>query len=188
MNLSEREKRLAMIALPIALIGILLVVWSFVFNQADDTAVSQATAERFEDLFVKIKNVETQKSQNLILRKKLGNEKGEFITEKDVLKMVAEIEQTAGNSGVQIKNWDPNVNKRSKPLAQLDIKVSLECQFTQLIAFLNAIRNAKYVCQPTALRTKLKDPNQPNLEVSMTLTTYLLNAAPEPVTPSLVQR
>jgi Tfp pilus assembly protein PilO len=188
MNLSEREKRLAMITLPVAIVGILLMGWKVMFSQSDQARISQATAERFEELFVKIKNVEAQKSQNRQLRKKLGIEKGEFVSENDVLKMVAEIEQVAGQSGVQIKNWDPNVNKRAKPLAQLDIKITMECQFTQLVSFFTNLRKSKYACQPMELRARLKDPQQPNLEVSMTLTTYLLNSAPEPVSPTLVKR
>ncbi|MGC9327337.1 MAG: type 4a pilus biogenesis protein PilO, partial [Candidatus Hinthialibacter sp.] len=139
-------------------------------------------------LFVKIKNVETQKSRNQLLRQKLGSMDGEFIGENEVLALVAELEQTAGSSGVQIKNWDPNINKRAKPFAQLDLKISLECQFEQLIQFLNAVRRAKYICQPTALRVKLKDQKQPNLDVSLTLSTYLLDAKPAPASPSLAQR
>lgn len=188
MTFSEREKRLLLITVAAALLGVLILGWKFVSNQIVDSTVSEATAERFEDLFAKIKNVESQKNANLLLRKKLGNESGEFIGEDEILKLIAEIEQVAGKSGVQMKNWNPTINKRTKPLAQLDVKVNLECQFDQLINFFNNLRSAKYICQPVALRTKLKDANQPNLEVSMTLTTYLVEAKPEPVSPSLVQR
>lgn len=188
MSMTEREKHLALATLVVAIIGVSFMAWKVLSNQVADTAVSEATAERFEDLFAKIKNVETQKNRNQLLRKKLGSKTGGFISEDDVLQLVAELEQVAGSSGVQIKNWDPNINKRAKPLAQLDVKISLECQFSQLIQFLNAIRGAKYICQPTAMRVKLKDQKQPNLEVSLTLSTYLLNAAPAPVSPSLAQR
>ncbi|MBN2327524.1 MAG: type 4a pilus biogenesis protein PilO [Candidatus Omnitrophica bacterium] len=188
MSMTDREKHLALATLLVAIIGVSFMAWKVLSNQITDASVSEATAERFEDLFVKIKNVETQKGRNQLLRKKLGSDNGEFIGEDEVLALVAELEQVAGSSGVQIKNWDPSINKRAKPLAQLDLKISLECQFGQFIQFLNAIRGAKYICQPTALRVKLKDQKQPNLEVSLTLSTYLLNAAPEPVSPSLAQR
>ena len=143
MNISEREKRLVLITLIVGAVGLSFAGWKFLSSEVTDTTVSEATAERFDDLFIKIKNVEAQKSRNALIRKKLGNEQGDFIKETEVSNFVAEIEQVAGNSGVGIKNWDPTVNKRTKPLAQLDLKVSLECQFEQLIQFLRNIRKAK---------------------------------------------
>ncbi len=189
MSLSEREQRLAKITAIAAAIGILFMGWGVFFNQADDSALSENTAVHFSELFAQMKDIDTQKVRNNIMRKKLGNKEGNFASENEIIQLIAEIEQVAGRCGVKIKNWDPNTNKRAKPLPRLDIRVSLECQFEQLVKFLDSIRNAKYICQPTSLRSKLKDPQKPDLDVTMTLTTYLLNAQPEPVTPSaLAQR
>ncbi len=189
MSFSEREQRLLKITAILGALFILFMGWNLLFNQTGDAALSEDTAVHFEDLFAQMQNIETQKVRNHMLRKKLGNKEGHFASEKEIIQLIAEIEKVAGSSGVKMKNWDPNTNKRAKPLPRLDIRVTLECKFEQLIKFLDNIRNAKYICQPTSLRTKLKDPKKPDLDVTMTLTTYLLNAKPAPVSPSaLAQR
>ncbi|HQH72943.1 MAG TPA: type 4a pilus biogenesis protein PilO [bacterium] len=183
MAISEREKRLLIITLAIAVPGILYIAWSFLSQPDSSSGFSEATNERFEDLFAKIRNVESQKNRNRQLGTKLGNPAGTFIKESEVSKFMAEIEQIAGRSGLQIKSWSPSLNKRAKPIPTLELKVSITCPFDRLIAFLRNLRGAKYYSQPTSLKAGLKDPNQPDLDVSLTLTTYLIESQPEPAGP-----
>ncbi|MFB3788166.1 MAG: hypothetical protein ACE15F_17535 [bacterium] len=184
MAISERERRLLLITVLVAVPGILYILWSFWSQPVDSSSeFSAATTERFEDLFAKIRNVESQKSRNRVLGTKLGNPAGSFIKDSEVSKFMAEIEQIAGRSGLQIKNWSPSLNKRAKPIPTLELKVSIACQFDKLITFLRELRGSKYYCQPTSLKAGLKDPNQPELDVSLTLTTYLIESQPEPAGP-----
>ncbi len=182
-SLSNRDKRLLIITLVILVIGVIYIGSKLMSNGAQDTVVSAETEKRFEDLFDKMANVEEQKSQNLLLRKKIGNERGKFVSEKEISKFLAEIESVGGRSGVTISGYSPSVNRRSRPLASLEVKVNFQCQFNNLVQFLNNVREANLLMQPSTLKVSLKDKNKPDLEGQVTLITYLLNAQPAPVTP-----
>lgn len=183
MALSKREQNLLLVTAAVAVIGFASIGWGLL-SRDTGSEVSSATAERFEELFAKMGNVDTQKNRNLLLRKKIGNMEGTFAGEKDVSILIAELEKTAQQSGIQIKNWSPSVNSRAKPFAQLDIKITIECKFDQLIKFLDNVRTAKYLLQPTSIKASLKDKNKPELDVAMTLGTYLLDAKPPKTEPT----
>lgn len=184
MAISERERRLLLVTVLVAVPGVLYIAWSLLSQPGEASSeFSAVTTERFEDLFAKIRNVETQKNRNRQLGAKLGNPAGAFIKEIEVSKFMAEIEQVAGRGGIQIKNWSPSINKRAKPIPTLELKLTIECPFDRLIAFLRELRGSKYYCQPTTLKAGLKDPNRPELDVSLTLTTYLIDSQPEPAGP-----
>jgi len=186
MAFSEREKQLGLITAVVAVVGVIYFGWHLLTAETANSEVSSATAERFEELFVKMNNVDAQKNRNLLLRKKIGSMEGTFGGQKEVSNLIAEIEKVAGSSGVQIKNWSPNINTRSKPLASLEVKITLQCRFEQLITFLNNLRTAKYLFQPTAIKASLKDKNKPELDVAMTVVSYLIESKPAKVIPTQV--
>ncbi|MDP8245547.1 MAG: GspMb/PilO family protein [Candidatus Hinthialibacter antarcticus] len=172
-SLSKREKRMALITGCIAVIGVAYILMNVM--SSNDMEVSSATADRFDTLFEQMATVEDQKAKNMNWRKKIGNETGRFISEKDVSQLYAEIEKVAGQSGVQVKNYSSTINKRAKPLPQLEANLSLECQYPQLIQLLDNFSKSEILLQPSNLKASLKDANQPNLQVQLKLTTYLLN-------------
>lgn len=172
-SLSAREKRLVLITGVIAVLGVAYILMHVMSN--NEIEVSSATADRFDTLFDQMATVEDQKAKNMTWRKKLGNETGRFISEKDVGQLYAEIEKVAGQSGVQVKNYSSTINKRAKPLPQLEANLSLECRYDQLIQLLDNFKKSAILLEPSNLRASLKDQNQPNLQVQLKLTTYLLN-------------
>ena len=157
MALSERDKRLMYIWAGIVGVFILYMGWRYFFSPADEGSISKTTAIQLESLFQKINSVEDQKSKNAVLRKKLGNEQGSFIISTEKNKLLTELEQVGGQSGVQIKGYSPIENNRSKPLPSVEVKINFECQFDQLINFLTNIQKAKYIVQITAIKVSLKD-------------------------------
>lgn len=171
-SLSAREKRLTLITVCIAAVGVIYILMNM--TSGSDIEVSAATADRFDALFEQMATVEEQKAINLNWRKKIGNITGRFISEKDVGQLYAEIEKVAGQSGVQVKNYSSTINKRANPLPQLEANLTLECRFDQLIQLLDNFKKSEILLQPSNLRASLKDQNQPNLQVQLKLTTYLL--------------
>ncbi len=171
-SLSAREKKLALATGLAAVIGAIYIVMNIM--PGSDIEVSAATADRFDTLFEQMATVEEQKAKNLNWRKRIGNETGRFISEKDVGQLYAEIEKVAGQSGVQVMNYSSTINKRAKPLPQLEANLTLECRFDQLIQLLDNFKKGEILLQPSNLRASLKDPKQPKLQVTLKLTTYLL--------------
>ena len=182
--MSERDKRLLLITAGILVVGVIYIGSHLVSAQIEDSTVSEQTEKRLEDLFAKMSNVETQKSRNLLLRKKIGNEQGGFVGEKEISKLLAEIEQISGQSGIRVKGYSPTVNPRSRPFPTVEIKVSIECRFEQLISFFDNLKKSKILIQAGSLKAGLKDQNNPDLEAQVTLTSYLIDSKPVPVTPA----
>ena len=175
MALSERDKQLLPIWLGIMGVVLLILGWRYFLSPADEGNISKTTAIQLESLFQKINSVEDQKSKNATLRKKLGNEQGAFIISSEKNKLLTELEQIGGQSGVQIKGYSPVENNRSKPLPSLEIKINFECQFEQLITFVTNIQKAKYILQISGVKVSLKDKNRPDLDVQMSLNTFLVD-------------
>jgi Tfp pilus assembly protein PilO len=178
MALTDREKRLVQITLIAAVIGCLLIGYRVISNSLSDTSVSDETANRLETLFVKMNNVDDQKNRNMIIKNNLGNPHGEMVSSSELLKVMTELEELSQRSQVKITTYTPNINTRSKPLAKLEIKLSMECKFEQLIKFLSELKRGKYILQPATIKTSLKDRNKPDLEVQMTVLTYLVDSKP----------
>jgi hypothetical protein len=117
MTFSEREKRLLLITGP-------RFAWRFDtgmeirFQPGRDTSVSEPPPNDSR-LFAKIKTWNRKKTP-ICCCGKIGNETAIY-GEEEILKLIAEIEQVAGKSGVQMKNWDPP-STTHQTLAQLDIK------------------------------------------------------------------
>lgn len=176
-NLSEREKRLALITGIVALVGLSYIVYGLLQN-AEVEEVSAATAERFDDLFETLNTIDQQKAENANLRDRFGNQQGEFLRENEQAKLFAEIERISGQSGIQLKNISTRTDNRTKPMPTLEIEMAFECQFQQLLNFFRQVRTAQVLLQPQGLRVSLINPNQPNLTVQLNLITYILDVEP----------
>ncbi len=178
-GLSSREQKLFIATAAAAIIGGLYIGGSLLLSSGPGTEVSEATASRFEDVLQKIDSIDQQKTNNGNLKKRLGNESGKFVDENGVSKITSQLYQTAGQSGVQLKVVSPNINQRAKPYPSVDVRMSFECQFNQLIQFLTHLKKADIILQPQSMKMQLQDPNQPKLDVQMTVTTYLLKQPPQ---------
>lgn len=185
MAMTAREKNLALITAVVAVIGLAYIALNLAGG--DDIDMSDETTGRFETLFDQMAALDSQKQTNQLLRKRLGGLEGRFITETEVGDLYAAIEKVAGQSGVQVNNYSSLVNRRAKPMPALEANLSIECQFMQLIQFIDNLKNADIAMTPTNLRASLKDPNQPNLQVQLTLSTYLMGARLESGSPSTLQ-
>lgn len=174
--MNEREKKLLLITVIIGSIGSLYIIYGLLSETEAPVNMPSMHVEHFNDLYTKIDSVEDQKEQNLVHRKRLGNEKGQFVTERERLLIMQEIEQVAGRSGIKIKGYDPQLNTRAKPMSKMDIQITAECQFDQLIKFLDNLRKSQYIIQPSNMKMALKDKNKPELNVSMTLSALLLDS------------
>ncbi|MDX9755537.1 MAG: type 4a pilus biogenesis protein PilO [bacterium] len=183
MQISEREKRLLMITAVIAVVGILAIGWGL-FSKQSSAPVSEGTAMRLDDLFEKIDNVESQKERNLVYKKRVGNLEGSFVSSNEITPLLAELEQLSGRNGVRIKGYTPNLNNRAQPLARLEIRIACECPFDKLVQFLDAVQKAKYYLQPSTIKASLVDKNRPDLDVQITLFTYLLDQQNAPNAPT----
>ncbi len=175
-SLNEREKKLLMITIVAAVLGFTFIVPKLITQQIESNPVSEVTAERFENLFQHMANIEDQKKKNLQFRKRIGNISGEFINEKDVSKLISEIGEVAQKSNIKIKGYYPSINTRSKPLPKLEMKLPVECRFEHFIRFLDEIRKAEILLQPSSFRVSLKNQNNPQLDVQITVFTYLLDS------------
>ena len=89
MAFSEREKQLGLITAVVAVVGVIYFGWHLLTAETANSEVSSATAERFEELFVKMNNVDAQKNRNLLLRKKIGSMEGTFGGQKEVSNLIA---------------------------------------------------------------------------------------------------
>ena len=126
----------------------------------------------------KIENVDQQKTTNLNLKKHMGNNGGVFVSDHELGKLFTELEKTAEQSGIKLKGTSQNTNTKAKPFPSVDLRLNMECQYPQLIQFLTNLKTAGIMLQPSSMKIQLKDPNQPNLDVQMTVTTYLLKQPP----------
>jgi len=184
MAFSKREQRLAWITAAVAAAAVLMWSGKQIYSRISDSSVSNATQQQFLELFNMMEDVDAQKTRNLALRKKLGNEKGTFIQKNEAHKFVAALEQTAGMSGMQIKSYSYNENLRTRPMPRLDVKVTMQCQYEQLIQFLDNLRNCSIVCQVASIKSSLQDKNRPDLDVQLTVSTYLIDAKTQSASPA----
>ncbi len=187
-KLSEREKKLGIATLIALVIGLTAIGYKLIKDSMMDSPISESTAIHFEDLFEKIHSVEEQKKQNNVYRKQIGNETGTFADENSMSQLFAELSQVGQKSQFKIKSMDPNLNARANPLPKMDIRISAECKFEDLIQFLDNLRSAKYLMQPTNIRMSLKDKNRPDLQVQMTVSTYLLDVKSSALPPNALVR
>lgn len=176
--LSSREQKLVIATTTVAVLFGFYFGAQLFFASDPGTEVSEATAARFQDVLEKIDNVDQQKTTNLNLKKRMGNNNGVFVSENELGKLFAELEKTAGQSGIQLKGTSQNTNTKAKPFPSVELRMNMECQFTQLIQFLTQLKSAGILLQPGSMKVQLKDPNQPNLDVQMTVVTFLLNQPP----------
>lgn len=186
-SLSPREQRLFVITLVIVGFGLLYIGYNL-FSNIEDADLSASTQGRFVELFEKIHTVDDQKRRNANLRERLGNTQGEFISETQVGKLFVEIERLAGRHNVNVQNITTRINQRATPMPSLEVDLTMQCQFEQLIAFLDSLRSAQVVVQPASLRTSLSDPNQPNLQVQLKLKTFLIDSRPASGSPLTITR
>lgn len=175
-GLSSREQKLVIATVVVAIVGGLYIGGAMLFSSDSSTEVSDATASRFQDVLEKIDNIDQQKSTNSNLKKRLGNTNATFPSGEEIIN---ELYQIAGQSGVQLKGTSQNTNTKAKPFPSVDIRITLECQYPQLIQFFAKLKSAGILLQPSSMKIQLKDPNQPNLDVQMTVTTYLLKQPPK---------
>lgn len=178
-SLSSREQKLVVATAVVAVVCGLYIGIQTLLSTDTGTEISDAAASQFHDVLEKIDNIDKQKSVNFNLKKRLGNGKGFFVTDKETSRVVSEIEKVAGQSGVQLKGQSPTTNKRAKPFPSVDVRMSMECEFPQLITFFSNLKKAEIVLQPSSLKVQLKDPNQNKLEVQLTVTSYFLNLQPK---------
>lgn len=188
MALSAREQRLLRITIFIGVIGVLFIGWKLISSNLSSSDVSVATQDQFKEILADIENVEEQKQRNLLLKNKLGNENAQFIKANEILKFVAELEKVAGQSGMQIKSYSYNENKRTKPVPRLDVRLTIQGQFEKLITFLDNLRQAEILCQPSRLRCSLMDKNRPDLDIQITVSTFLIDASSQTRSPSIIAR
>ncbi len=186
MAMTKRERNLVMITIVVALtIGSYTLI-KLMSSDMADSDVSMATQARFEDLFEKINNVEDQKTRNNQLRIQLGNPVGSFIKQDEIHKFMAEMEKVAGQSNFQIKNYSFKEDSRAQPVPKLEVQLNGQCKFEQLIPYLDNLRKADYMCQVTSMRCGLVDQNQDNLDVQLTITTYVIDATPQRSSPTSI--
>jgi Tfp pilus assembly protein PilO len=186
MAMSQREKQLFMITISVAAIFIASMGWRYLSDSMSSTNVSANTINRFEDLFITIQDVDVQKGKNRKIKERLGNPNGEFIGVDEITQFLAEIDNVGKQSGVKVKNFDPDIDTKKKPLQQLTLKLSLEGRFDKLITFLQNLKKAKYFNQPIAIKTSLKSKDKPELDIAMTLVTYLMDSKPKPKSPGRI--
>lgn len=177
-GLSSREQKLVIATVVVAIVGGLYIGGVMLLSSDSGTEVSDATASRFQDVLVKIDSIDQQKTTNSNLKKRLGNQKAMF-SSGDMGEIFNELYQIAGQSGVQLKGTSQNTNTKAKPFPNVDVRIALECQYPQLIQFFAKLKAAGILLQPSSMKIQLKDPNQPNLDVQMTVTTYLLKQPPK---------
>lgn len=178
LGLSSREQKLTIATAVVAVVCGLYIGGVMLLSSDAGTEVSEATASRFQDVLEKIDSIEEQKSTNKNLKKRLGNNNANF-SSGDMGEIFNELYQIAGQSGVQLKGTSQNTNMKAKPFPSVDIRIALECPYQQLIQFLAKLKSAGIILQPSSMKIQLKDPNQPKLDVQMTVTTYLIKQPPK---------
>jgi Tfp pilus assembly protein PilO len=176
--LSSREQKLVMATVSVAIIGGLYIGGVMLLSSDSSTEVSEAAASRFQDVLEKIDSIDQQKTTNGNLKSRLGYSKANF-SSGDMGEIFNELYQIAGQSGVQLKGTSQNTNMKAKPFPSVDVRIALECPYQQLVQFLAKLKSAGILLQPSSMKVQLKDPNQPMLDVQMTVTTYILKQPPK---------
>lgn len=180
-NLSPREKNLVYATLAAVVLGVLAMGYG-AMNQSG--GMSQNTMDDFEDLFAQMQSIDEQKETNLTIRKRLGALQGVFVREDEQTEFISELQQVAGQAGVGISNINTAIKPRTRPLPTLEADIQLTCQYPQLIQFFDRLRNAKYIMQPSGFRVSLADPNRPDLQVRMSIKTFLIESRPGAASPT----
>ena len=177
MAFSERERRLALIAGLVfaVVVGISgarrLLTWAG-GSGAESLAFG---TEGLGELLDTLEDIDNLRSQNERVKKQLGNESMICIDESEISGLLKSIEEVGKRSGVKINNFNPTVRPKGKPMPSVEVKIGFECQFNQLVQFLANIEKPEIALFVRELRAGQKNPGQPQLNVTMTIVTYLVS-------------
>ncbi len=177
MAFSERERKLALIT---ALVLVVVVGITGIRQLLSWAGGSGAETLAFEteglgELLDTLEDIDGLKAENQRLKKRLGNESMICIEDGEISELLKNIEQVGKQSGVKINNFNPTVRPKGKPMPSVEVQIGFECQFNQLVQFLAQIEKSQIASYVRDMRAGLKNPGQPQLNVTMTIATYLVS-------------
>ena len=176
MALSAREKNLALVT-AVVVVGVVLITGARSLLSWAEGSGAQSLAfgvEGLGELLDTLGEIDALQTGNCEIKKRLGNEEMTCIDSSQVAELLKTIEQIGKKVGIKITNFNPTTRPKSKPLPSLEVQITFECQFNQLVQFLDQIEKAKIAVFVRDLQAGAKDPNQPKLKGGMTLVTYLI--------------
>lgn len=175
MGFSEREKRLAVVtALLVVIVVGMTGVRALISWAGGSGAHSLALgAEGLGDLISTLEEIDSLRARNEQLKRRLGNGNMVCIDYSKVSELLKNVENTARRSGLKISTLDPTHRPKSKPIPSVEVKVTFECVFKQLVRFLAQLEKPDFAIFVRDLRVSQKNEGQPQLTVQMTLVTYL---------------
>jgi Tfp pilus assembly protein PilO len=173
---SERERKLAGATASLVIVVVLVTGIRGVLSWAGGSGARDLAlgAEGLGDLVNTLQDIDALRARNVDLKKRLGNEGMTCIDNTKVSDLLKSIEQTGRRAGLRITIFDPTARPKSKPLPSLEVKVTFECVFNQLVQFLAELEKPEISIFVRDMRTGLKNEGQPQLSVTMTLVTYLV--------------
>ncbi|MFH1738185.1 MAG: type 4a pilus biogenesis protein PilO [bacterium] len=176
MVLSTREKNLATVTAVLVVVAVLITGTYKLLSWAEDSGAQSLAfgVDGLGELLDTLGDIDALKAGNHGIKKQLGNEKMSCIDESQVAELLKAIEQTGKKLNIKVTNFNPTTRPKSKPLPSLEVQISFDCEFNQLVQFLEQIETGEIAVFVRDLRTGTKNPGQPSLKVSMTVVTYLL--------------
>jgi hypothetical protein len=176
MALSDRERKLATMTVTVVVVVVLVTGIHGLLSWAGGSGARSLAVgtEGLGDLLGTLENIDALRTKNQDLKKQLGNEEIICIDNGKVSELLRSIETSGRQSGLRINIFDPTERPKSRPMPSLEVKVTFDCRFNQLVQFLAQLERPEIAVFVRDMRAGRKDAGQSNLSVTMTLVTYLV--------------
>lgn len=176
MALSERESKMAVMTALVLIVVVLLTGVRGLLSWAGGSGAHSLAlgTEGLGDLLDTLEDIDALRAKNQKMKERLGNEEMACLDISKDSELLRSIEQTGKRAGLKINIFDPTHKPKSRPLPSLEVKVTFECTFNQLVQFLAQLEKPEMAVFVRDMRAGLKNAGQPQLNVTMTLVTYLV--------------
>ena len=175
MALAEREKKLAIMTASLLIVVVLVTGFRGLLSWAGGSGAHSLAlgAEGLGGLINTLEDIDALRAENREIKRKLGNEEMACIDSSEVSELLKTIESTGRRAGLKINIFDPTHKPKSTPLPSLEVKITFESRFDQLIQFLAQLEKPEMAIFVRDMRAGPKQAGQERLNVTMTLVTYL---------------
>ncbi|HPO09041.1 MAG TPA: hypothetical protein PLZ55_10265, partial [bacterium] len=139
MALSSREKTLATATALVLVVVVLITGIRGLLSWAEGSGAHDLAlgTEGLGDLLATLDTIDTLEKTNQEIKKSLGNENSKCIGTGQVVEILNILGEAGGRCGVKITTFNPTTREKSKPLPSLELQIAFECQYEQLVRFVD---------------------------------------------------
>jgi hypothetical protein len=175
MALSPRERTLATVTALVVVVVALITGVRGLLSWAEGSGAHDLAfgTEGLGELLATLDRIDTLEKTNQEIKKSLGNERMNCIDVGKTAELLRIISEAGGRCGMRVTNFNPTPRQKSKPLPSLEVQIAFECQYEQLVRFVDQLDRIEIPVFIQALRVNCKQPGQPQLAGTMTIVTYV---------------